>query len=261
MSLLCLNLTSYISNFFSSWKPHGFVGLASMLRVQQPYHNLCKVRMPVKTFFLWSWRKCYLHSCVDSLALKFPHGNRDLTYIQNVSLMLCPHKVTKSQCHLAEKNNRHTPKIFMGYCTGTAAFRDLLSSILAQSSVLNTDPSAPSLLCIPALKRMGHSPPLYWCEWVETAGDRELQEAAKKERPWIWLHCPQGSRCHAAPVPAERKAGLPWLSCLSKAHTRLLCRDYSTGQGKGGACLHPRKTHIQVLLQHITALLFTLTPE
>lgn len=73
--------------------------------------------------------------------------------------MLCPHKVTKSQCHLGEKNNQHTPKIFMGYCTGTAAFRDLFSSTLAQSSVLNTNPSAPSLLCIPALKRMGHCHP------------------------------------------------------------------------------------------------------
>lgn len=178
--------------------------------------------------------------------------------------MLCPHKVTKSQCHLAEKNNQHTPKIFMGYCTGAAGFRDLLSSTLAQSSVLNTGPSAPSLPCSndshqhPNSKKNGT-----WSSLILLWGSgnhcrQGIAEGSKKK----WGH-EFGSTAlrDVATAPAERKAGLAWLFCLSKAHTWLLCRDYSTEQEKGEACLCLRKTHVQVLLQHITALLFTLTPE
>lgn len=142
----------------------------------------------------------------------------------------------------------------MRCCTGAAGFRDLLPSTLAHSSVLN-------LLC----SKGSHQPPsskkdrphLHCCEGVQTTGDRKLKKTAKKVRPRIWLHCPQGSSCHRAPGAAERKAGLAWLFCLSKAYTEPTAQE----QEKGEACLHLRKTRVQVLLQHITALLFTLTPE
>lgn len=64
----------------------------------------------------------------ESCPAQFTHGNRDVTSIQNVSLTLCPHKVTQLWGHLAEQNNQHTPETFTGYCTGAAGFRELLSS-------------------------------------------------------------------------------------------------------------------------------------
>lgn len=157
--------------------------------------------------------------------------------------MLCPHKVTKSQCHLAEKNNQHTPKIFMGYCTGAPGFRDLLSSTLAQSSVLNTGPSAPSLPCsndIPALKRMGHGPHSYCCEAVETTADRELQKAAKKSEAMNLAPLPSGM------LPLHQQKGKLDLHGFSACprHTHGCCAE-TTAQNR------KKEKHVCVSERHM----------
>lgn len=128
--------------------------------------NPCKARIPEK-FFSSEIEENIICTAVqnqESCPAQFPYGNRDLTSIQNVSVMLCPYKVTQLWSHLAEKNNQHTPETFLGYCTGTTGFRNLLSSshigtqLCAPDGLIQT--LLPHLLC----SRDSHQNPRLFCQ-------------------------------------------------------------------------------------------------